>query len=154
MLPSQLHALSAMSRYNFHCIVTQLGISPFPVFALFSLFSTYFFFSFQLLKNHPKNYYYHYFHFFSKPNKFIKIYFIHFFPVLHTVKKKKILNTFFFHLILDHFSKISQPPILTLTLVFNIFSYATRQAYKSYTQHITIHVIHTIHKSNTMHAVF
>ena len=86
----------------------------------------------------------------SIPNKFIKIYFIHFFPVLYTVKplKKKTPHNFFFinsRLFAQNFSNIF---FLTLTLVFNIlfyfFSYVLFTKHTTYiTQHITIHVMHT-----------
>ena len=89
-----------MSRYNFHCIVTQMASSPFPVSAWFFFF-IHFFFTFLLLENHLKNISILIFfsHFPVHPKKFIKIYFIYFFSVLHTIKtlEKYFFSSFFFH---------------------------------------------------------
>ena len=71
----------------------------------------FFFFSFQLLENHSKKNIF--FSFSSKPNKFIKIYFIYFSSSLthcKTSEKKFFTSIFFFHLIMDYLSKIPQPP--------------------------------------------
>ena len=82
-----------------HCIVTKAGkwvVAHLAARKIIFFSHNLFFSFFQLLEDHKKNILY-FFHFSVEPNKFIKIYFILFFPVLHIVKpKKKILNTFFF----------------------------------------------------------
>ena len=84
------HLPSPVSRFKLlyrDPVQLKMGSSPATFLHLsFFFFSSSFFFSFQLLENHPKKILF-FFSFSSKPNKFIKIYFIHFFfPVLHTVK--------------------------------------------------------------------
>ena len=73
-----------------HHIVTQHQNGQWPISgstAFFFFTLPFFFFHFSYWENHPKKK--KKFHFPVEPNKFIKIYFILFFPVLHTVKPKK-----------------------------------------------------------------
>ena len=57
---------TTMSRYNFHCIVTQLGSSP-------TIFCTFFFFFIYAIGNTQKYVSIHFFsHSLVHPNKFIK----------------------------------------------------------------------------------
>ena len=92
----------------------KLGSTPFHVFLhtfFFHLPLFFFFTSFCFFIPPPKKKYI--FSFSNKPNKFIKIYFIYFFPVLYIVKPQKkfsSIHNFFFHFILDYLPKISQPP--------------------------------------------
>ena len=91
--------LALLCHDTIYYIVTQhklkMGSSPFQSLLLFSFLFFFFFFShhffFIAAIGKPPNFFF--FSFSSKPNKFIKIYFIHFFPVLQTVNPKKKKNS-------------------------------------------------------------
>ena len=85
-------ACYALCHDTVHCSVTKCKMGSSPAYCLhFVFFFTSFFFLLQLLENHPN--------FFSiKPNKFIKIYFIHFFSSFTHCKtlEKNFFTSFFF----------------------------------------------------------
>ena len=131
---------SALCHDTIYCIVTQtgkMGSSPFQPLLLIFFFTHFFSFCSTYWKTTKKIYYYYFFHFLVELNKFIKSYFIYFFPVLHTVKpqkKKKSSTHFFFHLILDYLLKISQPPkVLFSPMLLTKHTNHTTQS------HITLH---------------
>ena len=87
-----------------------------------------------------------------EPNKFIIVYFILFFPVLHSVKpqEKNFLNTFFFSfnsgLFCPKFLKLLR--FYFLSLVFNIFPMCYSPSTQFHITHTTHHVIHpSTHKT-------
>ena len=95
------HASPALCHDTIHCIVTQMCSRPFPVSFLRIFFFTPFFFLIPATGKPPKKNIF-FFSFSSKPNKFIKIYFIHFFSSFthcKTLEKKKFSShhLFFFH---------------------------------------------------------
>ena len=133
------HASPALCHDTIHCIVTQMGSSPFPVSFLHIFFSHLFFFSFQLLENHPKKIIC--FSFTSKPNKFIKIYFIHFFSSFthcKTLEKKKISSHHLF------FS-------LNSGLFAQNFSNTCSHTKPSFQHFIFSYVLFTKHTNHTTH---
>ena len=86
---------------QFHCIVTQIGnwavAHSISLQLLFFFFSLIIFFIIPTTEKLPKYIYIYIYSFSSKPNKFIKIYFIKFLPILHNIKPyKKFLHIIFF----------------------------------------------------------
>ena len=126
------------------CIVTQtkkIWAVAHSMFPAFFFFRTIFFLIPTIGKPPKKNIIY----FFSFSSRTKNIYFKYCFPILHIVKhKKKMLNAFLFHLILDYLPKIPQQFVLTLKpsvqhFFFVFFSYVL----------FTKHKIHSIHNTQS-----
>ena len=132
-----------------HCIVTQIGSSPFHASALFFFFFHYFSSSHSSYwKTIKEKKYFFSFHFpVNQINllKFILFYFSNF-THCKTLKNKFLHIIFFFHLIPDHFVQNYRTPkvIFLDPNVQRFLSYAIHQAYNLNHNSYNIHNNHTI----------